>query len=220
LGETAALHLGESMLLTLPIQTGSPASAVSAGQDVAALVESLHDARFEVRARSGRALGRLVRDNPDILIDAPRIEEAIVLEASVGRQVWAARAFFDQGDSGDAPFELEWVRDRSTRSLEHVFTLLALILPREPLRVAYRGLHTRDPRLRGTALEYLEAVLPPRVKDVLWPHLDDAPRRRTPPRSADAIVADLMGASETIALRIEAFRENTPRPGGQKPLSE
>jgi hypothetical protein len=33
----------------------------------------------------------------------------------------------------------EAIRDRANRSLEHVFTLLALALPREPLRIAFRG---------------------------------------------------------------------------------
>jgi hypothetical protein len=217
-GETAALHLGESMLLSLAVPAGhSSLSAAPAVRRVDDLIEALHDSRFEVRARSGRALARLTRDDATLVIDAQRVEDAIVLEAGVGRQVWAAREFLARDESGDAPFELEWVRDRSTRSLEHVFTLLSLILPREPLRVAYRGLHTRDPRLRGTALEYLEAVLPPRVKDVLWPHLDDAPRRREAPRSAETIVQDLMGASETIALRIEKLRDGAaerPREDG------
>ena len=38
----------------------------------------------------------------------------------------------------------------------HVFTLLAVVLPRQPLRIAYRALRSDDRRLRGTALEYLE----------------------------------------------------------------
>jgi hypothetical protein len=51
----------------------------------------------------------------------------------------------------------------------HVFTPLALVLPTEPLRIAFRGWHTDDPALRGTALEYLENVLPHQIRDRLWP---------------------------------------------------
>ena len=36
-------------------------------------------------------------------------------------------------------------------------------------------LHTSDPVLRGTALEYLEGVLPPDIRDRLWPFLGDSP---------------------------------------------
>jgi hypothetical protein len=41
-----------------------------------------------------------------------------------------------------------------------VFSLLSLVLPREPLQIAFRGLQSSDRQLRGTALEYLEGVLP------------------------------------------------------------
>ena len=36
--------------------------------------------------------------------------------------------------------------------------MLSLVLPTEALKVAYRGLHTDDQTLRGTALEYLESA--------------------------------------------------------------
>lgn len=62
-----------------------------------------------------------------------------------------------------------------------MFTLLALVLPTEPMRIAFRGLHTNDQTLRGTALEYLEGVLPPAIREPLWPFLED---RRTPDRPA------------------------------------
>jgi hypothetical protein len=66
---------------------------------------------------------------------------------------------------------------QASQSLGHVFTLLALVLPAEPLRVAFRGLHSDDQRLRGTALEYLESVLPRDVRDLLWRFLEDGVTR-------------------------------------------
>ena len=53
----------------------------------------------------------------------------------------------------------EFVKDRAGQSLAHVFTLLSLVLPTEPLQIAFRGLHTDDQNLQGTALEYLEGML-------------------------------------------------------------
>jgi len=64
------------------------------------------------------------------------------------------------------------LRDRANRGLQHVFTLLALVLPPSPLQLAYRGLHTSDPQVRGTALEYLEATLPAEIRKALWPFLE------------------------------------------------
>ena len=53
---------------------------------------------------------------------------------------------------------------RGGRLLEHVFTLLALGLDREPLSTCLWALRYGDPALRGTALEYLDNVLPEPLK--------------------------------------------------------
>jgi hypothetical protein len=208
-GETATLRLGESMLLTL----GGAALTSEAAREPAVqdLLAGLRDPRFEERVRCGRALARIALHSAALTLDSTLVEEAIVREAAVGRHVWAAREQLDRDDSGDAlVFERDFIRDRSDRSLAHVFTLLSLILPREPLRVAYRGLHTRDTRLRGTALEYLDAVLPSRVKEVLWPHLEAEPGRRRTPRAPEDVLRDLMSASETIAIRLDEIRRKSP----------
>ena len=79
----------------------------------------------------------------------------------------------------------EFVQDRASQSLAHVFTLLSLVLPAEPLRTAFRALHTNDQRLRGTALEYLEGVLPQDLRQRLWPFLEDKRIRGAAQRSVD-----------------------------------
>jgi hypothetical protein len=55
--------------------------------------------------------------------------------------------------------------------LDHVFTLLSLVLEREPLEVAARALQGQDRGLKGTALEYLDNVLPPELRAALRPHV-------------------------------------------------
>jgi AAA family ATP:ADP antiporter len=56
-------------------------------------------------------------------------------------------------------------------SLEHLFDQLALNPDHGSVAVAFRVLHTGDQRLRGTALEYLETVLPSDIRDAVWPSL-------------------------------------------------
>ena len=90
-------------------------------------------------------------------------------------------------------------------------------LPPEPLRIAFRGLHTDDPRLRGTALEYLEGVLPPRIREQLWPFLEDrrpAASRETRPR--DEILADLLRSHESIMINLEELQRRA-QDGTTKP---
>jgi hypothetical protein len=144
-------------------------------------------------------------------VDRETILGAVRREATVGRQVWESQRLLGRLDerSEDA-FVDEFVRDRAGRSLEHVFTLLSLVLPREPLQIAFRGLHADDQVLRGTALEYLDSVLPPAVREVLWPHLEPArPARGTPqapPRDRDQVLNELLRSNASIEINLETLR--------------
>jgi len=102
--------------------------------------------------------------------------------------------------------EADLLRDRANRSLEHLFTLLSLILPRRTLRLAFHALHTDDPQLRGTALEYLETVLPEPIRVRLWALLETGegqPRARGTP---DQALRDLLASRETIGLALAEAR--------------
>jgi len=106
----------------------------------------------------------------------------------------------------EVSFVDEFVRDRAGQSLAHVFTLLSTVLPREPLLISFRSLYTDDKNLQGTALEYLEGVLPPPIRERLWPFLED---RRPVARSArprDEILADLLRSNHSIMLNLEELR--------------
>jgi hypothetical protein len=172
------------------------------------LLRGLEDPRFEVRFQCGRSLSAVQQANPNVKIDREAILEVILREMAVSRSVWEGQRLLDALDSHDAiPFVDEFVRDRAGQSLAHVFTLLALVLPREPLQIAFRGIHADDQHLRGTALEYLEGVLPARIKDRLWPFLeDDRPASRTM-RPREEILADLLRSNQSIMVNIEELRK-------------
>jgi hypothetical protein len=140
------------------------------------LVAALADDRFDVRFQAARSLSAMLQRNSRLRIDADRVYVVVIREVTVSGQVWESRRLLDHFISR-SPLD-EFVRDRAGQSLAHVFTLLSLVLPAEPLRVAFRGLHADDARLRGTALEYLEAVLPWSIRDRLWPFLAHAARER------------------------------------------
>ena len=77
----------------------------------------------------------------------------------------------------------------------------------EPLRIAFRGLHTNDPDLRGTALEYLEGVLPPAIRERLWPFLEDPrPAANRTVRQRDEILGDLLRSNESITLKLKELK--------------
>src|SRR5207342_2229783 len=137
------------------------------------LLLGLEDLRFEVRFQCGRSLMAIVEKNPRVRIDQERVFAFVRKEVAVNGDVWRSRHLLDGPGDDDKSFLDELLRDRASQSLAHVFTLLALVLPTEPLRISFRGMHTDNQVLRGTALEYLESVLPADIRQLLWPFLED-----------------------------------------------
>ena len=177
------------------------------------LMLGLEDLRFEVRFQCGRSLAAIVEKNPRVRIDRERVFDVVRKEVAVGRPVWQSHRLLDSVDDEEQrSFVDEFLKDRAGQSLAHVFTLLSLVLPTAPLQIAYRGLHTDDPKLRGTALEYLEGVLPQDLSQRLWPFLgrDQQPATRDV-RARNEILADLLRSNESIMLNLEELRRRVDR---------
>lgn len=177
-----------------------------------ALFEAMNDRRFEVRYRSARALSYLTREIPDVQIDRERLFEVMMREMAVERELWETRQLIDQPEDDLSPVEAEALRGRTNRSLEHLFTLLTLALPAETVRLAFHGLHTGDRHLRGTAIEYLETVLPAPVWSRLWPFLNEGEalaRRRT--KTSEEAMQELMASQQSIDLALAQARRGTKR---------
>jgi hypothetical protein len=172
------------------------------------LVFGLDDVRFEVRFHCARSLALILEKNPRIRIDRERVFDVVLAEVEVGRPVWEGHRLLREIEAEDERFFAdEFVKDRASRSLGHVFTLLSLVLPSEPLQIAFRGLHTEDDKLRGTALEYLESMLPKTIREGLWPYLEERPHTRgVTQRPREQILADLMRSHQSIAVSLEELR--------------
>lgn len=175
---------------------------------LAALLSALDDRRFEVRYHAGRALARIHERAPETSIEPARIFAAVVREAAIDRGVWESQRLLDEvASDGESELIDELLRDRASRSLEHVFTLLSLAFPRRPLVIAFRALHTSDLHLRGTALEYLEGLLPIEVRRALWPYLEDRESARPPERTREQVLEALLQSNASIQLNLEEARK-------------
>jgi AAA family ATP:ADP antiporter len=178
------------------------------------LLRGAEDDRFEVRYECGRALLKITQANSHIVIPPERVIAIVKLEVSLDRRVWESQPppefDDDTGETGEPVLIGRLLRDRLDRSLEHVFTLLALHIDRGSLVIAFKALHTGDEHVRGTALEYLETVLPDEVRDAVWPYLGEQ-RPMRPPRAASEILADLersaagASAEKSLAAPTVAF---------------
>jgi hypothetical protein len=181
-------------------------AAASSERAVQGLLAALRDPRFEVRFQAGAALARVHAKEPDLPVDRDAVLAAVEREAGVNRQVWESNRLLDELGREESPFYDEVLRARSSKSLEHVFNVLSLLYPEQPLRIAYRGLHAEDRALRGTALEYLEQVLPARVREALWPFLDAERPTDRAAKSLDEVVDSLLRSHESIQLDLEKLR--------------
>jgi len=179
-----------------------------------ALVAGLGDPRFEVRYRCGRALARLASADRALAPPAEQVFALVANEVDVSRRVWDGRQLVallpDEG-----PRELLGValQERTDRALEHVFRLLALCLPSEPVLAAFRGLQSDDLHVRGTALDYLESVVPAEIRSRLWRVLEGGPAGGrvvgvggAGADAAAAGVAQLLRDQESLAIRVEELR--------------
>jgi hypothetical protein len=193
-------------------------SVVATPRVAAGLLLGLNDRRFEVRYQCGRALAAMTARNPYLKFSPDDIYGAIRREVAVSRPVWEGQRLLDRAEEPETntPVVDEFLRERTNRSLQHLFTLLALIHPAEPLRIAFHGLHAEDPQLRGTALEYLESILPGDIWTRLWPLLDRPEREQAgeAARSREEVLAELMKASHSVMLRVEELRKKSEESTG------
>jgi AAA family ATP:ADP antiporter len=119
----------------------------------AALGAALEDPDFDVRRQVVRGLEDIAAHGVDVPVDRQSALSAAVRELAAREDVSNA--------------------DR----IEHTLRLLGLAFDREAFRLARSALDGTDLKLRGTALEYLDNVLPGAIKSTLFALIPD-------PRSA------------------------------------
>ena len=142
---------------------------------------------------------------------------AVDRELAVGRVLWESHRK-QQGDPG-ADWLDDLLRDKAHGSLEYVFALLSLIHDRTTLMTAFRSLHVDDRHLRGTALEYLEGILPVKTREMLWEILQERPSQSAEKGKAE-IMDELLKSSETVVLRLrrnDAAGPKTTSPVDHRP---
>lgn len=106
-----------------------------------ALFRQLAGGELEIRYRCGRALADVGERHPEFRPPSDAVFLAVQRElASHGIA----------GEKGDA----------ARQRMSHMANLLGLVLPPQSVHLAFRALQTSDPKLRSTAIEYLDSVLP------------------------------------------------------------
>lgn len=155
IGQLVDALLDPAMPLAIRRRVARALRTSTAQRALDGLVEALHDEQFEVRYEAGRSIVAIRRRVPALHLSRRSVVAAVQHEIEADRAIWETRV--------QSP--------RVRQSLDHVFTLLSFLHGDEAVRLASRALSATDRELRGTALEYLETVLPESIRAALWPYV-------------------------------------------------
>ena len=135
--------------------------------------------------------------------------------------MWQSREGLRKGE--DTPnkyaFLDEVLKGRANRSLEHLFSLLAVLLPRDPLKVAFRALHGGDRVFRNLALEYLQANLPGEIFRRLAV-LVEAPEGASRERRPEEVARELLASQKSILMQLKGLYFRAAEPGEKPPRAK
>jgi hypothetical protein len=180
---------------------------------VEGLVRGLYDSRFEVRFSCGRGLSKICAMDPTLPIPVESIYAATRKEMETARRLSEMPRVIDRYEDHGEPIPENTSWKSTDVRLEHIFRLLSLNLAREPLQISFQALHTNDTYLRGTALEYLESVLPAGIRESLLEFLEGSFQPSASPRTVDHLTNELMRSRHQIELKVsqtpgEPLRKN------------
>ena len=151
-GLLADVMLSEAQPLAVRRRVPHVLRALRGPRVASALRRALGADALEVRYRAALALLEVTRDERGLLPDGKEVFSLAVTEVERG--------------------------PLSAEGSDHVFALLSLCTPRGSVELVRQGLKTEDRKLRGTALEYLESLLPEAVRAPLVEALSQRPEPR------------------------------------------
>ncbi len=137
------------------------------------LIGSLLHADPTLRHRVIASLNKLRTVHPEVQLDPAAVELLLAAEI-VGhyRSYQVLGPLQERLRPGDPV--LEAMRNSMEQELERIFRVMALLLPHVGLHDAYVGLRSSNPTIRGNAIEFLDNVLKPELRQLLVPLLDSS----------------------------------------------
>ncbi|MBW2424184.1 MAG: hypothetical protein JRG86_08045, partial [Deltaproteobacteria bacterium] len=160
------------------------------------LLRGLEDPDFDVQLECVRSALRVMGQAD---LEIPRAQGLAIVERAleIDDRSWEHRGRRRQSSETSALLESGDLR-RIDRNLEYVFTALALLFGRDEMASTVRALHSGDLALRGTALEYLQTILPERVRAILASRIPGGDRARVTRRRADELADALLHSSAAL----------------------
>jgi HEAT repeat protein len=140
---------------------------------ISALAEHLLDADGALRLRILAALSRLQDERPGLALDARALEAALGAEILGHYRSYQILGTVGGADPDRAPIATG-LRAAMREELERIFRLLDLLHPHRDFRSAWLALQSGDRVIHEQALDLLESLLQPGLRQMLLPLVDPA----------------------------------------------
>ncbi len=142
--------------------------------EVARVLEAhLLESDTVLRFRVISALNKLRQVHSEVAIDGQMIETVLAAEIMGHYRSYQILGTLGQGLESEDP-TVRVLRETLQQEVERIFRLLGLLYPRYDLHSAYFGIQSRDPVVHDNALEFLDNVLKPQLRNMLVPLMDSA----------------------------------------------
>lgn len=181
----------------------SPGAAPVVDALVEALVFGLFGSDAALRHRLITALNKLKQRHPGMALDATLIDLLLAAEIAGHYRSYQVLAKLQPGRDGHPPM-VDSLRRVLEHELERIFRLIALLSPEASLHDAYVGVRSENSLVRANALEYLEHVLRPDLREVLLPLIDPLVSDGERARLADRVVGAPLGTRDEAVATLLA----------------
>ena len=162
------------------------------------LIGSLLHADPTLRHRVIASLNKLRTLHPEVGLDPAAVELLLAAEIVGHYRSYQVLGPLRQRLRPGDPV-LEAMGNTMEQELERIFRVMALLLPHAGLHDAYVGLRSSNPMVRGNAIEFLDNVLRPELRQLLVPLLDSSVTVEERIALADTLVgAPLETAEEAV----------------------
>jgi len=180
---------------------------IGSGPAQAVLIESVLDRDVVLRYHTIAALNRLGQAHPDRTTDRKLIESVLAAEIMGHYRSYQVLGTLGGAlDDAASPIE-HGLRESMEKETERIFRLLKILYPQYDMHSAYVGLQSTDPVVHDNAVEFMDSVLPPEVRQLVIPLFDrevSVPARIT---TANRMLGSTLGDREE-AIEVMALSED------------
>lgn len=169
-----------------------------------ALQHFLFEADTLLRYRIIVALNKLARLHPEVPIDRQLVETVLAAEILGHYRSYQILGTLGPAVAADEPMA-RGLRQSMDDDIERIFRLLTLLYPSADFHSAHVGLQSPNPVIHDNAIEFLDNVLPPGLRNMLVPLLDSAVRPAARVELANRMIGlQIQSREEAVAALLES----------------